>query len=405
MLKCIPCSEVTLGMHIHKLEGSWIDHAFWKCNFLLTDAADLQRLLASAVNGVWIDTHKGCDVAAAQASVEVAQKNPPLPRAPVCPPADMKSEVARAVKLCAVARRAVIEMFSDLRMGAAVELTQVRSLVADISQSMLRHPHALISLARLKNADEYTYMHSVAVCGLMIALARQLELSPPMIQEAGVAGLFHDVGKMAIPLEILNKAAALTEAEFDIVRSHPVEGAKMLRNSSQISALVLDVCLHHHEKCDGSGYPHGLVRDQISLFAQMGAVCDVYDAITSQRSYKKAWGPADAIQKMAEWKGHFDARVFQAFVRCVGIYPVGALVRLESGRIGVVMEQSSKSLLTPVVKVFFSTRSRLPIVQTLVNLADQRDKIIGRECAEDWGFKNVDELWSGLVQPKTSYFE
>lgn len=216
--------------------------------------------------------------------------------------------------------------------------------------------------------------------------------------------MFHDVGKMAIPEGILSKAGKLTEAEFEIVRSHPQEGVNMLRNSPHISALVLDVCLHHHEKCNGEGYPHGLLQDQISLFAHMGAVCDVYDAVTSERPYKQGWGPADAIQKMAEWKGHFDERVFQAFVRCMGIYPVGALVRLESGRIGVVIEQSQKSLLTPRVKVFFSARSRLPIIQVVVNLAEQRDKIVARESIEDWGFKHVDELWSGLPKPKGSYF-
>ncbi|WP_350615834.1 HD-GYP domain-containing protein [Pseudomonas sp. HY7a-MNA-CIBAN-0227] len=402
MLKCIPASQVTLGMHIHKLDGSWIDHAFWKSSFLLNRNEDLQRLLASKVQGVWIDTEKGCDLK--PQGLQAVHKPPALKRPVASPHMEMKAEVARAVKVCAVAKGAVIEMFSDLRMGRAVELTRVASLVEEISQSVLRHPHALISLARLKKSDEYTYMHSVAVSGLMIALARQLSLSPELVQEAGLAGLFHDVGKMAIPEGILNKAGALTEAEFDIMRSHPVEGAKMLRNCPHISALVLDVCLHHHEKCNGSGYPHGLVQDQISLFAQMGAVCDVYDAITSERPYKRGWGPADAIQKMAEWKGHFDERVFQAFVRCVGIYPVGALVRLESGRIGVVIEQNPKSLLTPVVNVFFSARSRLPIVQAVVNLAEQRDKIIGRESAEEWGFKHVDELWSGLAQPKTSYF-
>jgi hypothetical protein len=129
--------------------------------------------------------------------------------------------------------------------------------------------------------------------------------------------------------------------------------------------------------------------------------------VTSDRPYKKAWGPAEAIQRMAEWKGHFDERVFQAFVRCVGIYPVGTLVRLQSGRIGVVVEQHEKFLLTPVVKVFFSARSRLPIIQTIVNLADagMDDKIAGRETADAWGLKGVDELWSGLAQQKKSHFD
>lgn len=404
MLKRISASQVILGMYLHKLEGAWIEHGFWRNHFLLERPEDLQRLQASQVQDVWIDTLRGCDVApVAPATLKPApaQAKPPV----VAPRHEMKAEVARAVKLCGTAKRAVITMFEDLRMGNAVEPTQVVQLVDAISESLLRHPHALISLARLKTADEYTYMHSVAVCGLMIALARQLGLAPPMIQEAGLAGLFHDVGKMVIPEAILNKPGSLTELEFASVREHPAQGAQMLRQCPQISALVLDVCWHHHEKCDGSGYPHGLVRDQISLFAQMGAVCDVYDAITSERPYKRGWGAAEAIQKMAEWTGHFDERVFQAFVRCMGIYPVGVLVRLESGRIGVVIEQNPRALLTPIVKVFFSARSRLPITQVVVNLARQPDKIVGRESAQEWGFKHVDELWSGLPQPKGSYFD
>ncbi|MFQ6590736.1 MULTISPECIES: HD-GYP domain-containing protein [Pseudomonas] len=405
MLKCIPCSRVILGMHIHKLEGPWIDHGFWRSSFLLEREEDLQRLLMSQVRRVWIDTAKGCDEPPRVRPAAVTLNNTRIVRPVVATAVDMKDEIARALKVCAVAKRAVIRMFSELRMGQAVDVPQVASLVEEISRSVLRHPHALLSLVRLKKANEYTYMHSVAVSGLMIALARQLELSPELVQEAGLAGLFHDVGKMAIPEDILNKPAQLTETEFGTVRRHPEEGARMLRLCPQISTWVLDVCLHHHEKHDGSGYPDGLVQDQISLFAQMGAVCDVYDAVTSDRPYKQGWGPAEAIQRMAEWKGHFDARVFQAFVRCVGIYPVGALVRLESGRIGVVVEQSSKSLLAPKVKVFFSVRSRLPIPQSVVNLAEQPDKIIGRENTEDWGFKHVDELWSGLAPSRASYFE
>ncbi|MGR3889191.1 HD-GYP domain-containing protein [Pseudomonas sp. 1152_12] len=404
MLKRIAASQVTLGMYIHKLEGAWIEHGFWKSHFLLNRAEDLRRLRDSSVQGVWIDTLKGCDLAPI---APAALKSSPVvvkPRA-VLVRHEMKAEVARAVKLCGVAKRAVIEMFGELRMGRAVDPAHVTELVEDISQSLLRHPHAFISLARLKTADEYTYMHSVAVCGLMIAMARQLDLAPAMIQEAGLAGLFHDVGKMAVPEAILSKPGTLTALEFASVRLHPAQGADMLRQCPHISALVLDVCLHHHEKCDGSGYPHGLVQDQISLFAQMGAVCDVYDAITSERPYKHAWGPDEAIQKMAEWKGHFDARVFQAFVRCMGIYPVGALVRLESGRIGVVIEQNPGALLTPIVKVFFSTRSRLPITQVVVNLVKHPDKIVGRENADAWGFKHLDELWSGLAHAKGSYFD
>lgn len=402
-------------MYIHEFCGSWMDHPFWKGRFLLKTEQDLRRIRDSDVSEVWIDVSKGLDVAPGQDSQTVEEVEAEAEArllevatsAPLPARSSMEDEVQRAVRLCARSKEAVVAMFSDARMGQAVELEHARELVEAISDSVMRHPNALISLARLKTSDEYTYMHSVAVCALMIALARQLGLSEEQVREAGVAGLLHDIGKMAVPDSILNKPGKLTDAEFSTMRSHPEAGTRILIECHQVSALVIDVCLHHHEKYDGSGYPYRLAGEQISLFARMGAVCDVYDAITSDRPYKKGWDPAESIRKMAEWKGHFDPAIFQAFVKSVGIYPVGALVRLESGRLGVVIEQHEKSLLTPKVKVFFSARSKLPITQEVIDLAKQvgRDKIVGRESAEDWGFKNIDELWSGLPSAQGSRFD
>lgn len=402
-------------MYIHEFCGSWMDHPFWRGRFLLDNERDLQRVRDSDVNEVWIDAAKGADVVAGQASqtVEEVEAETEARLQAVAevrmPPvrASLDQEVQRALRLCAQSKAAVVEMFSDARMGRAIVLEQVTQLVQEISDSVLRHPNALISLARLKTSNEYTYMHSVAVCALMIALARQLGLSEEQVREAGEAGLLHDIGKMAIPDSILNKPGKLTDNEFGTMRGHPEKGAQMLLDCGQVSALVLDVCLHHHEKFDGSGYPHRLAGEQISLFARMGAVCDVYDAITSNRPYKTGWDPAESIRKMAEWKGHFDPQVFQAFVKSVGIYPVGALVRLDSGRLGVVMEQHDKSLLTPKVKVFFSARTKMAIPREVVDLATLagRDKIVAREAPEDWGFRNLDELWCGLQLRAGSLFD
>jgi putative nucleotidyltransferase with HDIG domain len=413
MLKRIPVTELRLGMYIHKFCGSWVDHSFWKASFLLKNQSELQRIIRSNVSELWIDTDKGSGICEAQ-SDELSEECDTATQAPAQvtegftqPRVSMQEEIAQALKLCSRSKAAVVEMFGDLRMGRAIELEGIGELVEDISNSLLRNSHALISVARLKQSDEYTYMHSVAVCGLMIALARQLGLSAEQVKEAGMAGLLHDVGKMAIPTDILNKPGKLSDTEFDTVRGHPEAGKDMLLGSRHFSSQVLDVCLHHHEKYDGSGYPHRLTGEQISLFARMGAICDVYDAITSDRPYKKGWCPADSIRQMAEWSGHFDKKILQAFVKCIGIYPVGTLVRLESGRIGVVIEQHDNALLTPKVKVFFSARSRLPIEQTVVDLAKRagEDRIVSRERVEDWGFKGIEELWSGLEASKTSYFD
>jgi HD-GYP domain-containing protein (c-di-GMP phosphodiesterase class II) len=210
----------------------------------------------------------------------------------------------------------------------------------------------------------------------------------------------HDLGKAMMPMEVLNKPGKLTDAEFAIIKSHPVEGHRLLLTGRDVAPMVLDVCLHHHEKTDGSGYPKGLKGDQISLFAKMGAVCDVYDAITSNRPYKAGWDPAESLRTMAEWSnGHFDVKVFQAFVKSLGIYPIGSLVRLTSGRLGVVMEQTGKSLTTPMIKVFFSTKSNMRIVPTLVDLSSlsTNERIVSREDPAKWRFADLNELWSGQM--------
>ena len=159
---------------------------------------------------------------------------------------------------------------------------------------------------RLKSKDDYTYLHSVAVCALMVALAKELGLSDEQVKQAGVAGLFHDIGKMAISSDVLNKPGALSDEEFGLVKGHPEKGHAILKASKEIDQVCLDVCLHHHEKVDGSGYPHKLKDDEISLFAKMGAVCDVDDAITSNRPYKAGWEPGISLQRMAHWTNHFD---------------------------------------------------------------------------------------------------
>lgn len=393
-------------MYVQELCGSWMEHPFWRTSFKLRDPKDIKRIIECGIHEVWIDTAKGVDVIAGPACVtdkesataeverELAQAAEAAPMQRV----QMTEELARAAQLCAASRQAVESMFAEARMGKAIQSERAVPLVASIAESVMRNPGALISLARLKTQDDYTYMHSVAVCALMIALARQLKLNDSEVRVAGLAGLLHDLGKAMIPPEILNKPGKLTDPEFVIVKSHPLEGYKLLLTANGVGAVERDVCLHHHEKVDGSGYPHRLKGDGISLFAKMGAVCDVYDAITSNRSYKLGWDPGESIRRMVEWsKGHFDEVVFQAFVRSVGIYPIGSLVRLESGRLGVVVDQGCKSLLAPLVKIFYSTRSDAHVAPELVDLSRKgaNDRIVSTEDPARWHFKHLDQLWRG----------
>jgi putative nucleotidyltransferase with HDIG domain len=394
MLKRITVDHLKTGMYIKEFCGSWLEHPFWRSHFLLSDPEDLRQIRESALREVWIDTARGLDVGRGEAKEE-ATHLVPLP-APAPKPVDLREEIDRATKICAKARESITSMFQEARMGQAVEIDQAMPLVNEISNSVLRNVGALVSLARLKTADNYTYMHSVAVCALMIALSRQLGFNEEETQKAGLAGLIHDIGKMRTPPEILNKRSKLTDEEFEIMKRHPGDGYEILLASQTVPPEVMEVCLSHHEKLDGTGYPRKLKGEAIPQFARMGAICDVYDAITSQRPYKEGWDPAASLHKMSEWTGHLDMHLFRAFVKSLGIYPVGSLVRLNSGRIGVVVEQHPKSLLTPKIKVFFSTKSNARLPPEIIDLAraNSPEKIIAREEPENWNFRDLENLWA-----------
>lgn len=424
MLKKIAVNQLQPGMYLQALCGSWIDHPFWRSKFVIQDTQQIQQIVESGIREVWINLELGADEGASATSTTPAPITPistatdaststatdTSETAPIqssvatsskpVKPVSMSDELQRAEKICRRSKQAVISMFQEVRMGKAISSDTANEVVQEISLSVMRHPGALISMARLKTADDYTYMHSVAVCALMVALSHQLNLDEQQTREAGMGGLLHDLGKALMPSEILNKPGRLSDAEFDVMRTHPEAGHKILLDSQFVGDIPLDVCLHHHERIDGSGYPHRLTGEQISLYAKMGAVCDVYDAITSNRPYKAGWEPVESIRKMGEWcAAQYDDGIFQAFVHSIGIYPVGSLVRLASGRLGVVIEQSEKSVVKPKVKVFFSTKSGTYIPPEIIDLSRptidcKAEKIIAHEDVSRWPIKNLNQMWT-----------
>ena len=387
MIIKIQTRELRIGMYVHKLEVFWLKHPLVHNAMLLTTQQQIETITDSGIKDVWIDLEKGRapDIVVADVQPQQQAANGPV---------SMHEEIMQAQAICLNAKGQVMSMFSDARLGRTIDTTSTLPLVDEIGGSLSRHPAALLSVVRLKTHDDYTYLHSVAVCALMVSLARQLNLDDAQTRLAGTAGLLHDVGKAGVSLEILNKPGKLTSEEFEIMKQHPVLGEALLRKSGGSDA-VLDVALHHHEKINGSGYPHGLKGNAIAELARMAAICDVYDAVTSNRPYKAGWNPANAMSQMASWEGHFDQKIFFAFVKAVGIYPVGSVVRLASGRVAVVIEPGKESLLLPKVCVFYSLSASRMLRPEPIDLADRYcwDSIIGPEDSHVWAGMNLDSLW------------
>lgn len=415
MLVRIQREDVEIGMFVHAFEGSWFDHPFWRRYFRIETEEQLDRIRNSAIDGLLIDDALGVGLREAAAATKPEREPGPrrkpaarkkfrdetrAPRAQTTfafaqEEADTPrrrrgyaAECRRAQRTIDRTRDAVAGMFDAARLGRAVEVRQMVRLASSIGASIERDAKALINLVRLKEKDEYTYLHSVAVCALMINFARHLGLEPQEVEEMGVAGLLHDVGKVAVSDAILNKPGGLSKGEMRSVREHPVAGHRLLASSAGAPDLALELCLRHHEKIDGTGYPGGLKGDELSLAARMGAICDVYDAVTSNRPYKAAWTPCEALTEMRTWEGHFDPALLDRFADSLGIHAIGTLVRLSTGELGVVVGSAGEAGENVVVRAFFDCAmlSEIAPVDRTVAPSSEHPRIMGRESPTFWRF-------------------
>lgn len=400
MLKKVDSSQLKVGMFIHDLDCGWMEHPFVRNRFMLTSEDEILKIRNARIHGVVIDCSKGLDLddapTLAQAEAALETEVTAIAAKPVIVTrVSLGEELARAANIRKQAAGLVRTVMADARLGKAVEMDKVAPVVESVTASILRNSGALLGLLRIKNKDDYTFLHSVSVCALLVAFCRSRNLEGETIYQAGLGGLLHDTGKALVPDAILNKQGRLTDEEFDVVKRHPRDGYDILVKTPEIGPIPLDITLHHHERRDGSGYPDKQDESRISELAQMAAIVDVYDAITSDRCYHKGMPAAEALRKIYEWsKFHFNPTLAQEFMRCVGIYPVGTLVLLESGRLGVVIEPHETSLLTPKVNVFFSTKNQTYIKPLTLDLSKPLgfgggDKILRHESAEKW---NVNPL-------------
>lgn len=406
--------QVRLGMYVRGFGGSWLDHPFWRVKFVLRKPQDVERVRQSGVPHVLIDDQLGLGVEdepeQPPASPRPAPAGPPRPaRAPIRiaragGPGEYSevrrtSERKRTIELVTRSKKVMRHVFDGARLGRAVRIADVISVVDEVAEAVERGPRTLLDVIRLKKRDEYTYLHSVAVCTLMVNMARFLGKGKAEMREFGLAGLLHDIGKMGVPEPVLQKPGQLTDAEFQAVRGHPEYGHRLLCETEDVGALALDVCLHHHEKMDGTGYPVGLKGEEISFIARLGAICDVYDALTSDRPYKKAWTPTEAMAAMWGWEGHFDHALLFSFMQSIGVFPAGMPVRLRSNRLAVVLENKRRNS-RPRVLAFYDTRERQLIEPEDITLQDSLagDGIVAPADPAEWGLADWETVIARLTR-------
>ncbi|QDG94283.1 HD-GYP domain-containing protein (plasmid) [Rhizobium sp. NIBRBAC000502774] len=309
MKKRIRLHQIRVGMYIEELEGSRIVPVP-NGRFLISSKADIDRLMRSHALSVVIDTQKGRDIDAdAPAGVfDAAVFNAHLS-------ANFSAtQIHLARKTIEETRPHVRSILAEARLHGAFNMKPASQAVERIMSEAMTNAGALIGVAKLKDKDEGTFLHSLAVSALMVAFGRSLGLDEEKVRLLGLGGLVHDLGKVALPIEVLRKPGKLTAEELALIRTHPERGVEMLAGAVGMPQVVLDICLYHHEKFDGSGYLRKLVGSSIPLVARIAAICDVYDALTTVRPYKRAWSQAEAIDTMLLSAGHFDPDLLKAFV-------------------------------------------------------------------------------------------
>jgi len=415
--RSIKPADVEIGMFVEAFEGSWFDHPFWRAGFLVETEEQLLRIRGASVAGLRIDESRSRSASKNPAPSLEAPERSKAPLALAAKRRDAKptfgaphrktarekpayrAECRRAKKLIGKAQGAVADMFEQARLGRAIEARQMVPLAQAVGRSIERDDKALINLVRLKEKDAYTYLHSVSVCALMMNFARHLGLDKAVVEDLGVAGLLHDLGKIAIADDILKKSGSLSECERHSVRGHPLAGHRLLESAASVPEAALEVCLRHHEKMDGGGYPGGLRGEALSLFARMGAICDVYDAVTSSRPYKDPWTPCEALTEMASWEGHFDPKLLERFADSLGIYPVGTLVRVSTGELGLVIGSGGDASENVVVRIFFDCDllAECQPFELAISPAAENPRIIGRAEPGFWRFSDWESLWHRVM--------
>lgn len=396
MIKQIPASKLIVGMHVHDLDCSWLDHPFVRNNFKVISEEQIQKILDAKIKALYIDTDKGLDTTRPPKAPNKkpshrdstityfadAQQNEPRRTS-------LKLELSRAANINKAALQAVANILEDAREGRPISLDMANIVVDDMVSSVIRNSDALLGMTCIRKIDNYTLEHSVGVSVLLITFGKYIGLSREELIDIGIGGLLHDIGKALAPPNILNKPGRLNPHEYKIIQKHVDFSHDLAADIAEISETTLQVITEHHERIDGSGYPNQAAGDNISLYGQMAAIADFFDAITTDRVYAEAISQPAALKKLMDWgKAQFNQELVQRFIHCVGIYPIGSLVALSNGCFAVVIESSQKGLLLPKIRIIFDSIKRQFLESRDVDLANQTEdtqlSIVSTVDAKKW---------------------
>ncbi len=356
MKKKVEVQDLRIGMYVSELDRPWRETPFLFQGFEIRTQEELEQL-RRLCRYVYIEVPEEHGGTRAPVSARPgSERQPPRPLSlgpggtsgfkvlekflpggryhqPRYPDrVSLEEEMPQAREVERKTRTLIYTMMDDVRLGRSLDSAGAKQVIAEMVESILRNPDALTCLTQLKNKDEYTALHSLRVAILALAFGRHLELAPEELHILGLGALLHDIGKLNVPAEILNKPGALTEAEFEIMKRHVPLGVALLENTRGIPAAAIDVARYHHERYDGSGYTSGIPGEAVGLFAAIGAIVDCYDAITSDRAYHAGLSAYEALGKMYEWRRKdFHPRLVEQFIQCLGIFPIGSVVELNTG--------------------------------------------------------------------------
>ena len=346
-----PVEDLIQGMYVSKLDIPWLESPFKFQGFSIETDNDLETL-RELCQYVYIDVTQQKKWLSSKKKSAIKRSSDQI-FAIGSPPERLSSftkEIARAESNYKEAGILVTNFMDNVAKGGAIDGTQAKEAVSACVNSVLHSPDAFLWLSQLKNKDKYTAQHSLNVCVLSILLGRYIGLPEPKLNQVGLCGMMHDMGKMLVPLDILNKPAQLEPGELEIMRTHTTLGHELLQSSTDMFSGAIETALTHHEHIDGKGYPRHIKGNRLSHYSNIVAIVDMYDAITSDRVYQKGRTHHQATKIMLEKSGtHLNYQLTLKFIESLGVYPAGCFVELSNGTIAQVIEGQSQYKLRPKV--------------------------------------------------------